>query len=539
MKLLACVAHVDPSKLYFLERQLLSIKNIGISSNVFIITNVMGNEDIARISSHIPDQSIDFQVEIFNQDLKELESPWLLTWVHKSIMKNKFQDASFTHFLNIEDDMDFTKSNFQYWLSNREMLRAYNLFPSFLRIERQTDTGEWFWTDSMRGDAFDHAELPYLRISDDFWFINLPRPYQGMFLYDRELMQEHIDSDSFDLEKAVPNWKHAITHNGWPLGLTEQANYGISKNNLPQGIYSRNFLPFYPKFELFDPSCFVHHMPNKYVRMEHSDLGKVALSDLFKKNTSIQSSDSIQNIHAENDGKVSNKWSSYLPYYDWLFGDISSDRIRLLEIGVQNGGSLETWAKYFINAEFIVGCDINEKCSQLVFEDKRISVIIGNANSQDVYEKLGKLQKFDVIIDDGSHLSEDMLVSFVNYFPLLKPGGIYVVEDTHAVYWRRETKIGSNNAIKFFQVLSDVVNYQFWHGDSSIDEVLLPYFVSSVPAYLKEGWIDSVEFRNSIITIRKAKTADHAKVGSMNITGNSAEVDPEPLRVRNAQKLIR
>ncbi len=536
MKLLACMAHVDPSKLDFLERQLLSIKNIGIPSQVIIITNITADDDLARISTHIPDQSLDFQVEIFNKDMDKLESPWILTWVHKSIMREKFQDISFTHFLNIEDDMNFTKNNLQYWLNNRDVLRPHNLFPSFLRVERHATNGEWFWTDSMRGDSFDPATLPSIRISDDFWFINLPRPYQGMFLYDRELMQEHIDSDSFHLERAIPHWKLAISHTEWPLGLTEAANFAISQKNLPAGVYSRNFLPFYPKFGLIDPNCFVHHMPDKYVNMENSDLGKARLSKLFRNELPPQPGNSVQNIHAANEGKVSNKWSSYLPYYDWLFGDMASSRINLLEIGIQNGGSLETWAKYFVNAEKLIGCDIDEKCGQLTFKDDRISVITGNANSQEVYDKIIKLQPFDVIIDDGSHLSEDIIVSFVNYFPLLNPGGIYVVEDTHAVYWRRETRIGSNNALKFFQVLSDVVNYQFWHGDASLDEILSPYFTSSVPTSLKEGWIDSVEFRNSIITIRKAKTAGHAKVGHMYITGNVADVDSEPLRVRNIQQ---
>ncbi len=37
--------------------------------------------------------------------------------------------------------------------------------------------------------------------------------------------------------------------------------------------------------------------------------------------------------------------------------------------------------------------------------------------------------KFDIIIDDGSHADSDQWKSLGNFFPYLKEGGIYVIED--------------------------------------------------------------------------------------------------------------
>ena len=59
---------------------------------------------------------------------------------------------------------------------------------------------------------------------------------------------------------------------------------------------------------------------------------------------------SIESLHRNKVGKVSDKWESYLEYYDTLLAPRRNLPVSLLEIGVQNGGSLETWAAYFNNA---------------------------------------------------------------------------------------------------------------------------------------------------------------------------------------------
>ena len=45
----------------------------------------------------------------------------------------------------------------------------------------------------------------------------------------------------------------------------------------------------------------------------------------------------INQLHSEKNGKVSDKWASYLTYYDVLFKSLCHQSINLLEIDVQNG----------------------------------------------------------------------------------------------------------------------------------------------------------------------------------------------------------
>jgi ubiquinone/menaquinone biosynthesis C-methylase UbiE len=249
---------------------------------------------------------------------------------------------------------------------------------------------------------------------------------------------------------------------------------------------------------------------------------------------------SIKEIHTSKKGKVSDKWSSYLIYYDQLFSSIKNKNINLLEIGVQNGGSLETWAEYFTKGENFIGCDINQKCSALEYKDKRIKLIIGNANSNEIFDSIQTLNlPFDIIIDDGSHLSPDIIKSFIFYFPLLKPGGVYVIEDTHTLYFNNYLGglYNETSAQKFFYKLVDIINYQFWDNSYQIESILQNWFPNKqVPKFIQEGWIDSISFRNSIITIHKSEISTHNKLGARHVSGDEARVDETTLKFKAQNK---
>jgi SAM-dependent methyltransferase len=232
-------------------------------------------------------------------------------------------------------------------------------------------------------------------------------------------------------------------------------------------------------------------------------------------------------IHNSKNGKVSDKWESYLGFYDDLFKKQRNDRLSILEIGIQNGGSLETYAEYFHNHEILIGCDINEDCKKLRFNSDKIKVIVGDANSEITYNKISKIKNsFDFIIDDGSHISVDILNSFIRYFPMVNPGGFYLIEDTHTLY---NKKFGGGllnelSAYNFFKKLIDIINFQWWDNSIEIDAYLSTFLPKKVPNFILEGWIDSIEFRNSIITIKKAKKPGHDKLGERTIKGTEAIV---------------
>lgn len=234
-------------------------------------------------------------------------------------------------------------------------------------------------------------------------------------------------------------------------------------------------------------------------------------------------------IHSGHQGKSSDKWHSYLATYDRLFGTFREACINVVEIGVQNGGSLEVLAKYFENATNIIGCDINPMCGDLKYKDPRVSVIVGNVNNQETYSKIAvRAKPINLFIDDGSHTSSDVISTFVNYFPLVMPGGMYLIEDTHALYWEDwgGGVLRGSSAQQLFKALTDVVNYEHWHGDLSANTLLSSFFrKDAIPTFIAEGWVDRLEFMNSMIVVHKATQATHAKLGPRVVVGTEFTVE--------------
>lgn len=100
---------------------------------------------------------------------------------------------------------------------------------------------------------------------------------------------------------------------------------------------------------------------------------------------------------------------------------------RVLELGVNKGGSLRMWQEYFPNA-LIVGVDCAPDC---LFHDLRIHCELGDETDPIAMRRIARLHgPFDVIIDDGSHEPEHQFGAAVNLFPYLKARtGLYFIED--------------------------------------------------------------------------------------------------------------
>lgn len=126
---------------------------------------------------------------------------------------------------------------------------------------------------------------------------------------------------------------------------------------------------------------------------------------------------------------------SYLDIYETYFKDIKNNKLNVLEIGVKTGNSIKVWEEYFTNSN-IFGLDIDPACKQ--FESNKTKIVIGSQEEKTSIDELINLVKgkFDIIIDDGSHINEHMIGSFELLFNHLNPGGLYIIEDLANTYYK-------------------------------------------------------------------------------------------------------
>jgi O-antigen biosynthesis protein len=175
-------------------------------------------------------------------------------------------------------------------------------------------------------------------------------------------------------------------------------------------------------------------------------------------------------IFIEHEGYASDKWEHYLPIYEAAFSKFIArgQPIRLLEIGVQNGGSLQVWSKYLPQDSTVVGIDIDPACVRLPME-ANVSIRIGDAADPIALNNMLQDAEFDVIIDDGSHHSDQVIATFEACFKRLRPGGIYVIEDLHCSYdashgggFRR-----AGTSIEWLKGLVDALNADHFEGEAA------------------------------------------------------------------------
>lgn len=130
------------------------------------------------------------------------------------------------------------------------------------------------------------------------------------------------------------------------------------------------------------------------------------------------------------------KGPNYYRVYEQKFSQIKDQPVRLLELGVAKGGSLEVWRDYFPQGT-IVGLD--QSPPPMRDPSGRIHQYQGLQQDIALLDEIGKNhapEGFDIIIDDASHIAEYSRISFWHLLAHhLKPRGLYIIEDWGTGYW--------------------------------------------------------------------------------------------------------
>ena len=172
----------------------------------------------------------------------------------------------------------------------------------------------------------------------------------------------------------------------------------------------------------------------------------------------------LLDIYAGNREVKVHKWHHYIPIYDRYFSAWRGRPLRFLEIGVNNGGSLQMWRRYFGDQATLFGIDINPDCAQ--YDGQSGQVRIGSQDDAGflsaVVDEMGGV---DIVLDDGSHRMGHIDASLRALFPRLEMGGIYMIEDLHTAYYPRFGG-GLDERGNFFNSVRDMIDdmHMWYHG---------------------------------------------------------------------------
>lgn len=142
------------------------------------------------------------------------------------------------------------------------------------------------------------------------------------------------------------------------------------------------------------------------------------------------------------EGPGIHKWLHYFPAYEQEFMShcgASAKPVKMLEIGIQSGGSMRMWRACFGDMlEALVGVDINPDTSawerfgaEPGSKQHNVHVEVGSQADAAVMERINATYPggFDIILDDGSHVAEHMVATFRHAWSMLRPGGVFFIED--------------------------------------------------------------------------------------------------------------
>jgi len=129
----------------------------------------------------------------------------------------------------------------------------------------------------------------------------------------------------------------------------------------------------------------------------------------------------------------------YTQHYELLMKSRRKERLTVLEIGIggysdhlRGGESLRMWKAYFPYSQ-IVGIDLFPKSG---LAEKRIHIRqLDQTDVEGIVSLSEEFGGFDIVIDDGSHVNNHVILTFRTLFPLLKTNGLYIIEDTQTSYW--------------------------------------------------------------------------------------------------------
>ena len=135
----------------------------------------------------------------------------------------------------------------------------------------------------------------------------------------------------------------------------------------------------------------------------------------------------------EHQGRLVGKIDHFFEVYEPHLARYRNTPVRVLELGIFRGGSLELWRHYFGPEAQIVAVDIDMAAIESAPDD--VTLHLGSTDDASFMESVLADGPFDICIDDASHRVEHQISAFEQIYPRMAERAVYICEDAFTSYW--------------------------------------------------------------------------------------------------------
>jgi len=194
-----------------------------------------------------------------------LEDPYTLSWKSRKLIYE--QKDIYDVFIYSEDDILFTKNNFDYWINFKDICIKNNFNLGFIRVEKNNN--------KIYSIDVTTQLNKYLIINNNRFVVNDINPYCAFWIYDRQELNKFINSNIWNF-----NWRNEFSY-----GVREMS--AIGWHGLKMTRYKDTLIPLVKsnkKKYVVNLDSLIYHLTGNYYSVHKLEGKKSRINNLVDEN---------------------------------------------------------------------------------------------------------------------------------------------------------------------------------------------------------------------------------------------------------------
>jgi hypothetical protein len=194
-----------------------------------------------------------------------LEDPYILSWKSRKLIYQ--QKDIYDVFIYSEDDILFTKNNFDYWINFKDICIKNNFNLGFIRVEKNNN--------KIYSIDVTTQLNKYLIINNNRFIVNDINTYCAFWIYDRQELNKFINSNIWNF-----NWRNEFSY-----GVREMS--AIGWHGLKMTRYKDTLIPLVKsnkKKYVVNLDSLIYHLTGNYYSVHKLEGKKSRINNLVDEN---------------------------------------------------------------------------------------------------------------------------------------------------------------------------------------------------------------------------------------------------------------